>query len=511
MLKKEEFAKKWKSEHFPTQELESELPFYYKVYQKIYDIASLSVKKIDDFYIIQLLMHIENVAHLRLDLVYGKIYRRVEDIEGHWIMMMGVCPLDYDKIRDVVAEAIQTAPESSLVKWIRDSVLSGDFNQLKSVALFLAHRDVTISLLFPNSSYRKMICQQLFHDDEIADNMVASSFAFDWKDKEGKSVLERLGDCFEDLGDADVVKSLSSVRGVRLDCYQVVAFGKGMLTLRNKAGEVFENVEVPSSLPLHFEQQCLICQLVGWNGKHYFNGSGMWIDFSVFERWDNKMLWDSIEADEREDCMGSFFELPSGEEVDCYEDAYGEFATPDWNFFDDGEVYDADAILANAKRKRHNEEGRKQPNYKYQPRGKNPSQYFLRKINEVFKWTVEDVNDLNYALRVFEGWMKQAHDYQKKGNNAYAHFISSSVLFSGANYSDWYIAEYPKQANRMKKIVNDAYEVVMKTLPVDPSNWRECQLQTFKQMKSYGWKVFKMKGAIDLEKAIQEVEKMLKK
>lgn len=511
MLKIEEFTKKWQHEHFPTQELEAELPYYYKVYQKIYDIASQSVKNVDDFYIIQILMHIENMVSLRLDLAYAGIYRRVEDIEGHWCKMMGVCPLDYDRIRDVVDDAIQTAPESSLVKWIRASVLSGDFNQLKSVALFLAHRDVTISLLLPNSAYRKIICQQLFHDDEIADNMVASSFAFDWKDKEGKSVLERLGGCFEDLGDADVAKCLSSVRGIRLDCYQVVAFGKGMLTLKNKNGEVFENVEVPSSLPLHFEQQCLICQLVGWNGMHYFNGSGMWIDFSVFERWDNKMLWDSIEADEREDCMGSYFELPSGEEVDCYEDAYGELATPDCDFFDDSEVYDADAILANAKRKRHKEEGRKQPNYKYQPRGKNPSQYFLRKINEVFKWTVEDVNDLNYALRVLEGWMKQADVYLGQGANAYAHFISSSVLFSGANYSDWYIEEYPKQANRMKKIVNDAYEVVMKTLPVDPSNWRECMLQSLKQMKSYGWAVFKMKGSIDLDKAIHEVEKMLKK
>ena len=49
MLKKEEFTKKWKSEHFPTQELEFELLFYYNVYQKIYEVASQSVKKIDDF------------------------------------------------------------------------------------------------------------------------------------------------------------------------------------------------------------------------------------------------------------------------------------------------------------------------------------------------------------------------------------------------------------------------------------------------------------------------------
>ena len=67
-------------------------------------------------------------------------------------------------------------------------------------------------------------------------------------------------------------------------------------------------------------------------------------------------------------------------------------------------------------------------------------------------WTVEDSTDLNYDLRVLECWMKQAHVYLKTNNYAFAHFIVSSIVFSGANYSDWYIADYPKQATRMKKM-----------------------------------------------------------
>ena len=50
----------------------------------------------------------------------------------------------------------------------------------------------------------------------------------------------------------------------------------------------------------------------------------------------------------------------------------------------------------------------------------------------------------------------------KACNYAYAHFIASSIVFSGANYSDWYIADYPKQATRMKKIVRNGFEVVMR-------------------------------------------------
>lgn len=126
-------------------------------------------------------------------------------------------------------------------------------------------------------------------------------------------------------------------------------------------------------------------------------------------------------------------------------------------------------------------------------------------------WIVEDSTDLNYDLRVLECWMKQAHVYLEGSNYAYAHFIASSIAFSGANYSDWYIADYPKQATRMKKIVRDGFEVAMETLPHDTSNRREDFVKTLKQLKSYGWEIFKGKGAFDLDKAIKDVENLLKK
>ena len=88
----------------------------------------------------------------------------------------------------------------------------------------------------------------------------------------------------------------------------------------------------------------------------------------------------------------------------------------------------------------------------------------------------------------------------KACNYAYAHFIASSIVFSGTNNSDWYIADYPKQATRMKKIVRNGFEVAMETLPHDPSNWREAFVKTLKQLKSYGWEIFKGKGLLTLIK-----------
>lgn len=288
-MTREEFAERWQQQHYPTMDLRAEVPFYYDIYQRICSVAKDGSKKINEFYVIQILMYVENMGHLKLDGVYAQLYRRSEDMVGHWCGLMELSAPTVNAVKMIVGEAIGKAPESGLVKWVQESVASHDFNELKSVALFFAHADLDVGLLFPNSHYREEVYLQLFNEDSrIASNMVSSDFAFNWKDKEGVTYIE--------------------------------------------------------------------------------------------------------------------------------------------------------------------------------------------------------------------------------GNNyAYAHFIASSIVFSGANYSDWYIADYPKQAARMKKIVRDGYEVVMETLPHDPSNWRETFVKTLKQLKSYDWEIFKGKGAFDLDKAIKDVENLLKK
>ena len=49
-----------------------------------------------------------------------------------------------------------------------------------------------------------------------------------------------------------------------------------------------------------------------------------------------------------------------------------------------------------------------------------------------------------FSAYLAEWQEKQAHVYLEGSNYAYAHFIASSIVFSGTNYSDWYIADYPK-------------------------------------------------------------------
>lgn len=151
------------------------------------------------------------------------------------------------------------------MKWVQESVKSHDFNELKSVALFFAHADLAVGLLFPNSNYREEVYLQLFNEnDRIASNMVSSDFAFNWKDKEGVTVMQRLGHCFERMGDAVTAHSLSTIRGIRLDCYRVVASKDGKLTLMNKDNEQYAPVVVTTPMPDDTKRSALYVRW--WDG-----------------------------------------------------------------------------------------------------------------------------------------------------------------------------------------------------------------------------------------------------
>lgn len=84
----EEFAERWQQQHYPTMDLRAEVPFYYDIYQRICSVAKDGCKKINEFYVIQILLYVENMGHLKLDDVYAQLYRRSEDMVGHWCGLM---------------------------------------------------------------------------------------------------------------------------------------------------------------------------------------------------------------------------------------------------------------------------------------------------------------------------------------------------------------------------------------------------------------------------------------
>ena len=87
-MTREEFAERWQQQHYPTMDLRAEVPFYYDIYQRICSVAKDGSKKINEFYVIQILLYVENMGHLKLDGVYAPLYRRSEDMVWHWCGLM---------------------------------------------------------------------------------------------------------------------------------------------------------------------------------------------------------------------------------------------------------------------------------------------------------------------------------------------------------------------------------------------------------------------------------------
>ena len=504
MLTLHEFETEWMNHHFPLMDLTAEIPFYYGIYRQIVAIVGQNrqLNSHDDWYIIQMLKYVEDAAHLGLCLVYAKKYRMVEDMIGHWGGIMQLSADQLDEVRKITAKAIRKAPESGLVRWIAESVASKDFFRLKDVALFFSTKNLSVGLLYPNTNHREDMYKEVFrgYSQEHVNNFLRSDLAFNWVDKERNTVLQRVADLFAEKGDTDTAHSLLSVKHVAMDCYTVLKLEGNVATLKSKSGWRYENVQLASPCPPNYQDMCFICQMVRWDDVYYLNGSGVWYPMEVHNRWSGFLLWHEVEEDEREDRMFSYFTTPSGDEVSCYEDAYDESEYPSYMENDFGWYIESGNA---AKPRRKKVPGRKVPNYKYKPRGKQPFKYFEKKIREVLTWPVRDTLDVNYALRIYEGWAKQAQVYLDAQEYTFANFISSSVLFDASLFSHRH-AEYEKQWSRMKKVVKDSYQILKATLPHDPANWREVQLNDFRSLKEKNMKMFAKNGAFDLDEAMAE-------
>lgn len=73
-------------------------------------------------------------------------------------------------------------------------------------------------------------------------------------------------------------------------------------------------------------------------------------------------------------------------------------------------------------------------NYSYKPRGEKPWEYYAEKIESVGEWLVNEAKDVNYALRVYEGWLEQAIKNIVKGEWYHAVLIIDVLFWEVARY-----------------------------------------------------------------------------
>lgn len=164
------------------------------------------------------------------------------------------------------------------------------------------------------------------------------------------------------------------------------------------------------------------------------------------------------------------------------------------------------------KKPRKKSTDRQVPNYAYKPKGEDPEGYFVKKIHSVIRWGVTSTNDVNYDLRVFEGWLAQAQKYVAKEEFYYAVCITRALLSDVLTFHLFWHHKYPKQMARVRKLERAVSEVYYQCLSFSKDkdfNWIDLCLGLLQKEK--GNYPFNSKGeaGFDVEDYIEKVIALL--
>lgn len=333
------FKKRWRNLHHPTMNVDGDVSFYYGVYRQLYDIAKRSARKMNEYYILQLVMLAEDAAFVSIDCTYEVLYRSVGNMVIYWSDRLGITTEDTNLVYNTISQAAAKAPESSMKLWIKENVLSGDFQRLRDVALYFAVKDYTVRRIYPNLQYRKTAFLELADgDNKKAGEMLESDLAFNWCDKEGRTLLSRIAESFKmDEDGKEVIANLKTVEPHPLDSYLPLESKDGGNTvLVVKKDNTPLDVIFPARVSKRkIEDLCFVGQLVTYLGKTYVNGPVAWLETDAFDLWDSDIFFDGIHEDEEEDAKRHFFTTEFGNRYTRHQDLYGKFEKDINGFYTD--------------------------------------------------------------------------------------------------------------------------------------------------------------------------------
>ena len=339
MYTEKEFKTRWQELHHPTMNVDGDVAFYYGVYRQFHDIAKESAKNMNDDSLLQLVMFVEDAASVSFDSFYETRYRSVGKMAFYWCDKLGVDLKGTNLLYNTLTKAVADAPESSLKQWIKECVLSGDFQRLKDVAMFYALQDKTIGKIYPNLKYRKTAFLELADGDkEKAKEMLEYDLAFNWRDKEGCTLLSRIAESFKRYEDGkEVIANLKTVKPLPLDSYLPLGMKDGgrTVTMMKKDNTVLDVIFPSCVSKKKIDEMSFVGQLVSYLGKTYVNGPVVWLDASEFDLWDSGIFWDSIYEDEEESSRHEYFTTAYGKKYTRHQDLYGEFETDGNGFYTD--------------------------------------------------------------------------------------------------------------------------------------------------------------------------------
>ena len=333
------FKKRWQKLHHPTMDVNGDVTFYYGVYKQFHDIAKGSARNMNEYYLLQLVMLVENTVSVDIDSFYSVIYRSLGNMAFYWCDKLDLSTKGTNLLYNAFTQAVADAPESSMKLWVRKNVLSGNFQKLKDVALYFAIQDKTVRKIYPNLQFRKDAFLELAGGDNVkAKEMLESDLAFNWHDKEGCTLLSRIAESFKmDEDGREVIANLKTIKPQPLDSYLPLESKDGgyTVTVMKKDNNTLDVIFPVRVSKRKIEDMCFVGQLVTYLGKTYINGPVAWWETDAFDLWDSEVFWDSIHKAEEDDARHKSFTTKFGKRYTLYQDLYGEFEKDINGFYTD--------------------------------------------------------------------------------------------------------------------------------------------------------------------------------
>ena len=333
------FKKRWQKLHHPTMDVNGDVTFYYGVYKQFHDIAKGSARNMNEYYLLQLVMLVENTVSVDIDSFYSVIYRSLGNMAFYWCDKLDLSTKGTNLLYNAFTQAVADAPESSMKLWVRKNVLSGNFQKLKDVALYFAIQDKTVRKIYPNLQFRKDAFLELAGGDNVkAKEMIESDLAFNWHDKEGGTLLSRIAKSVKKYEDGkEVIANLKTITPMPLDSYLPLESKDGgcSVTIMKMDNTTLDVIFPDRVSKKKIEDLCFVGQLVTYLGKTYVNGPVVWLNKKEFDLWDSGIFWDGIHEAEEEDSKHRFFTTKFGKKYTMYQDLYGKFEKDINGFYTD--------------------------------------------------------------------------------------------------------------------------------------------------------------------------------
>ncbi len=526
LITQEKFKMSWLGLH-QEMDVAAEVNYYWELYQKLWGKCCNSEQdEVVMVSVFRLLLHIEDMAHLKLGEAFMKEYRIAGDFVKGITKRLNLNESQSNAVQIDVFLGIKYAPESGMKAYMKDAFYGNDFKKLCKATWWMTEYNQPLASIFPD----KEVCSRhlynaiLPEDDDgkdVAQVMSELWLAFSWRDKQGMSIAKHMQRCLE----ADLGAGPCDPRNFEMSFTDVEKFkvskgpGNGKVTLTAPKDlymiETF-NVDLPHPLIKDYKDCRLLGTVVLWKGQAYLCGPYLWITKEEAENYDSQDFTMGVRTS-----LGVYEQieevtLSTGEKFFKYEDVASEGSFT-WigksklgddrtvvlrlSDNDDDSRQEYDFWEANPDFK-----PLKEPNYGFRPKGKNPEAYFERKIKGIRDY-VDDFQEL--AMDFYEGWLAQAHKYNNESDISFALTIVQSVFWEAISFYEDEQDEFDCKS-RMSKMVRECWLLWLDILKKGKAEWLPEALDTLTHLKDVKYDLFRPRAPFSVDNALREVRAMMK-